>query len=378
MARKQKKRKAKRSSPKKTLPKMKSCALVPLNTKKIRKELLKKYKRRKKVLDNIEIQLDQFNECDKPEFQKFLAQNFGAEQTNIKRLNEALGLANIRRERIRFLARESGMTQGRYCASIESMVTPDTDFWKLIENNIEEVLKRQRRLEEEFRSYYQEYDDEEDYEDWEDDDCLEEDCFDSVFGDMEDLFADLLGDVFPDMKIQYQGNNEKNDLKKIYRDLCFRYHPDKVDVQNVKNRKLWFSIQEAYEAEDLVRLRNIHAGIEMEKGKTELPCADIIAMSNEIEYSIKMTRKELHYIKRHEHWGFTTWAKEKFEKTKKDMAKSYRNQIEKAEQKLKRKEAEIKRIRFSFIKKDESAKRNKSLDVCEEKKPEVEQLEFLF
>ncbi|MFA6716443.1 MAG: J domain-containing protein, partial [Victivallaceae bacterium] len=335
-------------------------ALIPLDTAKIRKDLLKVYKRRKKVLEKIETQLEQYNEKDEPEFQKFIARRFGAEQTRLRELAEQISLAQSRYEKLRYMAREEGMSQGNYCAYLESKVSPETDFWAVLENEILEFQEEQRRMDEEFEQYCRECDEadgitEEDA-DYDDDECFsEEDEFEDDFADFADdiedmfgkgarsIFDRLFGDAFPAKESRSRDDDKA--LKKLYRELCLRYHPDKIGEHDAKTRRLWFSIQEAYQLGDLSKLRAIHAGIEIESGNTELFCFEIDAMLGDIEWSIHMTRNQLRMKKSAPYWGFAAWKEKQRQKAERELAESYRYELAMAEQQLRKKEVELERIR---------------------------------
>lgn len=347
-------------------------ALIPLNTEKIRKGLLKTYKRRKKVLERIEVQLEQYNENDEPEFQKFLALRFGAEQTRLRELAEKLSLVQMRREKLRFMAREEGMPQGRYCAYLESKVTPEVDFWAVLENEIMKIQEEQLRLDEEFERYCrddnsEDEDDDISFLDDEFDEDFDED-FETVEKDIKSIFNSLFGDVFPETE-PHSPDNAKA-LKKLYRELCLRYHPDKTGEYDAKKRRLWLSIQDAYHAGDLSRLRAIHAGIEIESGNTELVCSDIDAMIGDIEWSIHMARNQLRNTMKTPYWGFSTWASKRRKQAEQELVESYRYELEITEQQLQKKEAEIERIRNPFSRKKKKAQT--------QNQPDLFQLELSF
>ncbi|MDD5698926.1 MAG: hypothetical protein PHH77_09960 [Victivallaceae bacterium] len=341
-------------------------ALIPLDTAKIRKDLLKVYKRRKKVLEKIETQLEQYNEKDEPEFQKFIARRFGAEQTRLRELAEQIGLAQSRREKLRYMAREEGMSQGNYCAYLESKVTPETDFWAVLENEILEFHEEQRRLDEEFEQYCREGDeadgiaeDDDDYDDddeifFEEEEFEDEDDFAGFADDIEDMFGkgarsifdNLFGDILPAQ--ESRSENDEKGLKKLYRELCLRYHPDKIGEHDAKTRRLWFSIQEAYQVGDLSRLRAIHAGIEIESGNTELFCSEIDAILGDIEWSVHMARSQLRMKKRAPYWGFAAWTEKQRQKAERELAEVFCRDVDMAERELRQWETEINRIRNSF------------------------------
>ena len=357
------KKRNKKSARKNSQRKLKTTcrALIPLDTDKIRNGFLKIYKRRKKVLERIELQLEKYHENDEPEFQKFLSQRFGAEQTRLRELAEKLSLAQMRREKLRYMAREEGMTQGKYCAYLKSKVMPKIDFWAVLENEILKMQEKQRRLDEKYERYCRECGD---YEDGLDDN------FEEIFGkDMRSFFNDLFDDIFPESETHSASN--KKDLKKLYHKLCLRYHPDKIGAHDAKTKRLWLSIQEAYKTNDLSRLRSIYAGLEIEAGKTELSCSDINTIISENESSIHMMRKQLNSTKKAPYWGFSTWTAKKRKLTEKEMTVYYRHELKIAEQQLQKKEAEIERIIHSCLSKVHS-------NTQFQKQPNSFQMEFSF
>ena len=384
-------RKTKKSSRRNTVRKVTCRNLIPLDTAKIRKELLKVYKRRKKVLEKIEVQLEQYNENDEPEFQKFIARRFGAEQTRLRELAEQITLAQFRHEKLRYMAREEGISQRNYCAYLESQVTPETDFWAVLENEIRKMQEEQRRWDEEFEQYCRECDEadgvinddddyDEDFDDDEiffDDDELEDDFsgfadeIEDIFGkDARSIFDNIFEGILPAEKDRPR-NNEK-DLKKLYRELCLRYHPDKIGKHDVKTRRLWFSIQEAYNVGDLYRLRSIHAGIEIESGNTGLFCSEIDNLLGDIEWSIQMTRNELRMKKKAPYWGFAGWTEKQRRKAEQELTEEFRYEIEMTERELQKCENQITRIRNS----SQSKKKKQKFDP--ELQPDLFQTEIPF
>ena len=105
----------------------------------------------------------------------------------------------------------------------------------------------------------------------------DDDDFEKIFSK---LFENLLGedDGTPDRE------SKAGDLKKLYRELCLRYHPDRIGTHDAKTQRLWNEIQDAYMNHDLEGLRAIHSGIELESGKTELSCSEIDEMIFDLEW----------------------------------------------------------------------------------------------
>lgn len=326
--------------------------------------MLKVYQRRKKALEKLEAQLQQYNDSDEPEFQKFLALRLGAERTRIRELTEKIHLAQLRREKIRFMAKEEGMSQGKYCAYQESQVTAETDFWTALENELQAFQEEQRRMDEDFERYCRECDEAagivDDDETAQIDDEFEddfEDEFEDVFGKgSKSIFDRIFGDVFQEDEPQSEENVQA--LKKLYRELCFRYHPDKIGEHDAKTRRLWLSIQDAYEVGDLARLRAIHAGLNMESGKTELGCSEISDMIGGFDWDIMMAKNSLRKQKRSPFWGFTSWTEKKRRQAERELAEVFRRDVEMAELELRQYEMELDRIRHSSRPKKQKTRSN--------------------
>lgn len=101
-----------------------------------------------------------------------------------------------------------------------------------------------------------------------DETCEDDDDFEKIF---QKLFDNLLGD---DDNIPEE-ESEVSELKKLYRELCLQYHPDRMGAHDAKTQRLWHEIQDAYVNRDLEGLRAIRSGIELESGETTLSCSEI-------------------------------------------------------------------------------------------------------
>lgn len=333
--------------------KVQCTALIPLDTDKIRKEMLKVYKRRKKALEKLEAELQQFRENDEPEFQKFMAQHFGTQRSRLRELHEIIGLHMSRLNKISHMARARRMQPGKYCFHLQSQVTPENDFWAVLDNDTQQFIEEQRRINEEYERSCREYDeDDDDFDDDFDDD--DEDFIDDDFeedfedhdggGERKSLFDRLFSELFP----QEKDSGREAALKKLYRELCFRYHPDKIGGHDAKTRLLWLSIQEAYAARDLDRLRAINAGLEIESGKTTAACSEIGNMILDVECTIRMTRGNVRQQKRSPYWGFTTWTEKRRRQAEKELSESFRQDIEEAAFQVELYADELERLRNSY------------------------------
>lgn len=329
-------------------PKTTCRALIPLDTKKIRAEYLKAYKRRKKALEKIEAELQQFDENDEPEFQQFLARTFGAEQTRERELAERIRLCIMRYEKIRFLAGENRMSKERYCHTLSEKVTAELDFWAVLEAELLAFQEAGRKTREE---EFGESEDSAHDSGWDEDG--EDEADDDFDSECDEAFKQFLGE---------DGNtpgseSDQRDLKKLYRELCLRYHPDRAGAHDAKTKCLWIEIQEAYQDGNLVRLRSIHAGIDLETGKTELGCAEIDSMILDLGGRIREIRSELRARKQAPYWGFSSWTEKKRKQAARELKFEFDREFQIGGRKLRQLEAELEQLLHAWKPKSQSAQK---------------------
>ncbi len=336
-----------RSGKKRGRPPKNSCrALIPLDTAKIRRGYLKEYKRRKKVLERLEEQLQRYEESDEPEYRKYLARTFGAEQTLLRELTEQIHLCQNRYEKIRFLAHESHMSKERYCFTLRSQLTSEQNFWELLEMELQRFLESGRKTREEEKREYEKsarelrsavfgVDEDEDIE--MDETCEDDDDFEKIF---QKLFDNLLGD---DDNIPEEESGV-SELKKLYRELCLQYHPDRMGAHDAKTQRLWHEIQDAYVNRDLEGLRAIRSGIELESGETTLSCSEIDEMLLDIEWSIQEKRSELRAQKKTPIWGFSSWTEQKRKQIAKEIKSEFDQNAQMTRLQLQRLKTELERL----------------------------------
>ena len=336
-----------RSGKKRGRPPKNSCrALIPLDTAKIRRGYLKEYKRRKKVLERLEEQLQRYEESDEPEYRKYLARTFGAEQTLLRELTEQIHLCQNRYEKIRFLAHESHMSKERYCFTLRSQLTSEQNFWELLEMELQRFLESGRKTREEEKREYEKsarelrsavfgVDEDEDIE--MDETCEDDDDFEKIF---QKLFDNLLGD---DDNIPEE-ESEVSELKKLYRELCLQYHPDRMGAHDAKTQRLWHEIQDAYVNRDLEGLRAIRSGIELESGESTLCCSEIDEMLLDIEWSIQEKRSELRAQKKTPIWGFSSWTEQKRKQIAKEIKSEFDQNAQMTRLQLQRLKTELERL----------------------------------
>jgi len=322
--------------------------LIPLDTAKIKKHLLAAYRRKKKSFEKWEGQLRQYNEQDTAEYQKYLAQRFGQEMSRQRELQEKIHLTESRIQLIFHMADEKGMSRARYCYHLKSKVTYELDFWGVLAQEYQEFIEEMRREEETWQS-----DDDDDFE--EDEDFDDDD--DDDLGDFENILDDIFDDDDP-LKDIFHGlndlfgskpssdKNEGDELKRLYRELCLRYHPDRIGEHDSRHKYLWISIQEAYQEKDVERLRAIHTGIELELNPESpaISCSCLTDIISDLEFSATDLKSDLRRLKKSPVWGFSTQKSSTRQKLEQEIRQSFQNELYRMEQYLERNEKDLQHL----------------------------------
>jgi len=353
---------------KKTSRKIRCRALIPLDTGKIRAKYLKNYRSRRKKLEKLECRLKEIQEQDEPEYQKFLARHFGTEQTRLRELEQSLQVCELKIEKIRFLASRRRIQPAVLCYRLSQKITPEHDFWYCLEEALnewhEEEIKREqedRRREEEERRERQarreqrkkKTGDEWDEQDIEDD---FDDFLDSVFGEIfedsdEDFepdedsaadYEDAANQFFDELfgfKVRPEEKNDDNrELKKLYRELCMLYHPDRTGSHDARMKRIWNEIQTAYQNGDLDRLRFFRFNAGADDEKKELTCSELQKLIFELEDSIIGLNADLKSAKYQPYFGFSSASGQQREMTVKILRQEFSKRISDSEQYLQKKE----------------------------------------
>ena len=327
---------------------VKCRALILLDTEEIRKKYLAHFQSRKKTLEKLEKELGESGENDEAEYRKFLAARLGAEQSQLRELEQALQLSKSRLDKIQFLSYVRRISTGHYCRRLRKKVTPEQDFWFFLEKDLmdwqeEETLRRQEeaRREEEARQARQERKDDrknKPEEDWNEQDFEDEldDFLDEMFGD-DDTDGD--DDNFTGFKEEFDqwfdgmfGNHadqpemdrdDERELKKLYRELCLRYHPDRAGRHDARMKRIWNEIQNAYRERNLDRLRFFCNQEKVFGGNRELGCSEIEALTRELENRIRHLRSELRELRKLPHYRFSMMN----EKNRQKLEKKLRSEL---------------------------------------------------
>lgn len=361
--------------------KVRCTALIHLNTAKIRRDLLESYQKKKKELEILDAQIARTCEIEEPAFKAFAAIEFGAAMTRLREVIEKNLLLKTRIDKLYHMADRNYMSPQKYCHHLKSKVTDSTDIWTVLDNEIQELHNKATCTKEEFDEMEREFMDEEfdefddetfadPYDNFDDIDDEFDDEFDDIFEeDPQSPFSQFFANLFPKHK---KNEDEEKALKKLYRELCSRHHPDKIGQHDAKMQRLWHSIQEAYEHKDLQRLRAIHADLELASGKSELRCSDIHILINDTIFEIDMNRKRINHLKKEPHWNFSSTTDKQRQKIKRRCLQDINSSISMNEYEYDCHEMEIKRLMNAYPprKKTKTAKSSKQVPKkknCEQK-----------
>jgi hypothetical protein len=284
-------------------------ALVPLDTEKIRKNELTKFKRSKTTCAKLTDQVEQFEKNEVPAFSKWLHAECEA---TLQKMNTLRGKAFTLQHTLD-LAEELHLF---YRCSPKECGDAAVHY---IETN-GEIPKG-------FESFFQENSSTDTEQEELDDPDAEaaRQFFDSLMDDFDtDAYAD--DPDFPDpFGPREKTSNEKNTLKKLYRKITHKLHPDRVGNATPEQQDLWHAAQKAYKMQDLETLQHIETSCDL-FNDTLIRFASVSSIQNGTDF-YKQTntkiRRALRLMKKELEWGFLSWTDRK----KKRVLKKYTDDL---------------------------------------------------
>lgn len=311
-----------------------ACALVLLDTRAIRDTYLKLYQKRRKACEKVEAELRRYSDQDEAAYRDFLNQRFGEELTRRRELDIKLSLVHTRLDAIDFVAYTRRMSKPRLCYTLAQKVTPERDFWRVMQDEIDAYHEKQRKLDEEALRQEEEHARHRAQNKADASDFDKDNFEDEAERKLQEMFEKMFGRAFGGGSFHedsgYQDeddsplhDNRERELKRLYRELCLRHHPDQSGTHDEKTQALWNAIQNAYHAGDLESLRNINTNLQLQSGNTTLPCHEIDALIASINRLIKTLRAQLRELKYLPHWGFSKWTEAQREKKAREIKKSF-------------------------------------------------------
>lgn len=333
--------------------------LICLDTRAIRKKLWATYKRAKASLAKVENELTHFNATDKAGFEDFMRKTFGAEMSKIRECEEKIHLYESRLSMLQTLADEKSMSPEKVAHSLQERVTPEKDLWRLLQEEYDVYLDEQRKEEEERQRRREErranrkkrfdpatgeidLDEELREGDFSSIDELFEELFDHILGTDDE--EDSEGHASPFDFSSILSEQKDHELKHIYRELCMKFHPDRIGDHDAATQDIWNRIQEAYQKNDLASLLALRDTDTWVEGSDAVQCSEILRMIQSLKHSSSCKRRDLRAMKREPSYGFSSWKPIKLKKVTRDAQAEYTCLIESLDCRISSLEREIHRI----------------------------------
>ena len=291
-------------------------ALVPLNTDKIRKSELNKFKRSKTTCAKLTDQVEQFEKNDVPAFTQWLQAECEASLQKMDTLREkaftlqnTLDLAEHLYIFYRYTLKECAEAAVHYIETNGKIPEGFESFFKEHSSNDE-------RQEDPFGSFANEPEDLDDA-----DAEAARKFFDSLMDEFDDDFCTDDPDFTDPFGPRKKTPKEQKTIKKLYRRITNKLHPDRVGNATPEQQDLWHAAQQAYETNDLETLQHIEASCDLFSDKL-LRFASVSSIRNGTDlYKQNNTkiRRILRKMKKELEWGFLSWT----DKKKKTVLKRY-------------------------------------------------------
>lgn len=315
-------------------PKKNITSLVLVENSPLKKKYLQNCKRSIKELEKAKIELERYNQVDRLEYEKWYNSVFGAKLTELRETHgKAAEMYHLLSEIEDYKFSNHTTYYEAYQAVIDRREHP-------------EKYQNEKRS----KSFFDDDDDGSDFfddDDDDDDDSFEEDDFDDEYNDHkknrdhsdEELTEEEIEELFeefiqcnpefkrlpPEMKRimfeHFKSNfnvrsktktKEENDyrsvekLKKIYRVLVRKLHPDYRKENNPRLDEIWHEVQIAYNQKDVERLELLLALSDIQQGKfSEISSvSQLIAIHEEYKKQLKVIRSQIRKAKKDVAWNF--------------------------------------------------------------------------
>ncbi len=295
-------------------------ALVPLNTDKIRKSELTKFKRSKTTCTKLTDQVEQFEKNDAPAFTQWLQAECKASLQKMNTLREktftlqnTLDLAEDLHIFSRHTRKECAEAAVHYIETNGKIPDGFERFFK--ENSANDG-----RQEGPFDPFANEPEDLDDA-----DAEAARKFFDSLMDEFDDDFCTDDPDFTDPFGPREKTPKELKSIKKLYRKITNKLHPDRVGNATPEQQDLWHAAQTAYETNDLETLQHIETSCDLFSDKL-LRFASVSSIRNGTAlYKQNNTkiRRILRQMKKELEWGFLSWT----DKKKKTVLKRYTDDL---------------------------------------------------
>jgi hypothetical protein len=276
-------------------------ALVPLETEKIRKSELTRLNKNKATHAALTAQAETFKKEEVPAFQKWMHAHCGGLR---EKTNAAYGEFSALQHTF-FLANElcdfyPGYTE-KECADAAVYFSKNNGE---IPKGFEEFFRPDPAPEPEndpFGFFGNEKNDGAEAS------ADNREFFESLLGDFSDAFGP------PSAKwtrLQDSAHQTKAAIKKLYRSITKKLHPDRIGDVTPEQKELWHAAKRAYEIGDIETLEHIEAHCEL-LNPHHTRFAAVSAIRNGIQFYKKANaqiRRTLREMKNQPEWGFLSWS----------------------------------------------------------------------
>ncbi len=279
-------------------------ALVPLNTDKIRRNELNKLKCNKATCASLKEQAEQFEKKDYPAFTKWIHVECG----------EIIEKTNTLRGKMSALQNTLYLAEDLYCNFPSCTVKACADAAAhYIDTNGEIPAGFESFFKEDPPNEFEDDNPSDPFEDEEEADAARK-FFDSLFEDL-DKESDFDGpDPFAPTKQQKKRWAEEDKcIKKLYRKIIRKLHPDRAGSSTPQQQELWHAAKKAYDARDLETLQHIEENCDLLNDRLTR-FASISSIRNGIHFykqANKKIRRTLRQMKKQLEWGFSSWSEKK-------------------------------------------------------------------
>lgn len=286
-------------------------ALIPLDTEKLRKKELGALNRIKTTHEKLTSQITQFEKKDLPEFQRWIHQHgrsirdeFQAESTAVFSLQNIFFLAD---DLCSFYRNRTGKecveaaqhyveTKGDIPKGFEAFFAPPPPEPEDVDDDFDPFGGGERK-----------------------DDAAGRD---EDFAEFRKLMDSILNGEIDDDDPAFSGQfhsfgyrkrslsekllQEKKTLKKLYRSIVQKLHPDRAGSSTPEQQELWHAAKQAYTMGDIQTLQHIESQCDLTR-KDGLKSAAISSIRNGILFYKRANDKiryEIRKVKRQPEWGF--------------------------------------------------------------------------
>ncbi len=276
---------AKKRSPQKRAQVRGHWAVVLIDSAPIRAEAKAEYQKALRDLEGSRKQIETFEAADKPKFQHWLNQTFGALLTSLRETHLQL---ETKRELLIAVEEEafsSGSSFGRAYQRV---------LWE--REHPEAETAEEERTERGQTSTA---------EDGPDDERTLEDLIGEMEEEINRAFGE--GEASGRQATKRSPERPKGDLKELYRALARRLHPDAQGELTQQQTEWWHQVQAAYENGDAEQLRTILTLCEIdEHGITAKTSVSMLQRSTrQLRLSLRSLKKQLSELRGHPAWGFS-------------------------------------------------------------------------